>query len=441
MDPREAHPLLDALFRVDRGMLPLSTLDEHDREHLHALCPECARQWAEFPERWRQRFEEVDGVEAAENAWLQTPEMQTLLEGERNAARAQVEQLLNLDPEERLGKVKRAYKQYRTPAFVERVIVEAKVWIRHDANESLALLTLAEVALPRIRSRYGERYLHRLGLRLLAHQGNALRVLGDLRAAGARFKEVGRRLTRIPTGDRALLGELASLEGSLRFTQRRLEEAGALLERAVGYFRDAGDGLDLAKVQIQRGMALRVGGEPAAAIPYYEAAAAALDLEAEPQTAYNALHNLALCLCEVDQPAAAAEVLAQCEKLAEVVANPTTASQLLWLEGRVALADGDSERALDRLREARHAYAERGLAHDVGLVCLDLAAAHLARGETAEVKRLAEQVARPFARRGVAREAARAAKLFYDAARAEAMTLDLIAETRRALLRFGRRAR
>jgi hypothetical protein len=71
------------------------------------------------------------------------------------------------------------------------------------------------------------------------------------------------------------------------------------------------------------------------------------------------------------------------------------------------------------------------------MVCLDLAEIHLRRAETAEVKRLAERMAKAFADRGVDREAARAVALFAQAALAEAVTVELIARTRTALLRGG----
>lgn len=204
MDPRHAHPLLETLVRLDQGTIALSEVDRQDLEPVHALCPECARRLAESPERQRRQAERDDGVEAIENAWLETPEMRSRLEGDRNCAKVEVETLLDLDPEDRLAKVQNAYKYYRTPAFVERMIEQARIWIHHDCKEALALLALAEAALPRIRREtYGERYPHRLALRVLARQGNALRVLGDLRAAEAKLKEVGRRLIRLPTGDRA----------------------------------------------------------------------------------------------------------------------------------------------------------------------------------------------------------------------------------------------
>ncbi len=439
MAPPSAHPSLDSLVLRDQGEIPLSVVDEEELAHLHALCPECRRRWPAVADLLSQRAT-TEGAAAASKARLQSRALQARLEADRRIAEREVEKLLNLDRGERAEAVKRAWKRYRTPAFVERMVEEARVWVRHDCEEALALLAIAEQQVPKIRRElYGDDLIRRAALRVRAHQANTHRVQGDLAAADVRFGEVHERLAREPLDDDTLLAELASLEASLRGDQRRLEEAGALLERATVLYRDLGDGKGLAKVQIKRGIMLYVAGQPAAAVPFQEAAAAVLDAEAEPQMAFHARHNLLLCLCEMGEAEAARALLEPCRALALRLDNPTTSNQLTWAEGKVAAALGEDELALALLRTAHDGYAERGQEYDVAMVCLDLAEVRLRRGETAEVKRLAERMVPAFAVRGVDREAARAVGMFARAAGAEAVTLELIARTRRALLRAGGR--
>lgn len=438
MDPRDAHPLLESLLAFDQGEVALSALDAEELRHLHGLCPECSRSWPAVQELLSRRAAEHQAASPAKA----TPERRAFemrLEADRRVAEREVEELTNLSRDERAEKVRRARKRYRTPAFVERMIEEARRWVRYDCGEALALLAIAETRIPTIRRGvYGEPMVRRVALRLLAHQANTHRVLGDLPAADAKFAVIRGRLANEPMDEPTLLAELASLEASLRCDQRRFEDAEGLLYRATSLYRDLGDGVGLAKVQIKRGSILFLAGEPAAGAPYLEAAVAVIDDEAEPQLAFNARHNLLVCLCELGEAAAAQALLEPCRTLARQLDNPTTSSQLTWAEGKVAAALADDDRALERLHAAQHAYAERGHAFDVALVCLDLAEVRLRRGETAEVKRLAERMAPTFAERGVDRETARAVALFCKAARAEAVTLDLIARTRRALLQSRR---
>lgn len=441
MDPRHPHPSTETLVRLYRREIPLAEVEQQEIEHLDAVCPEWARIWQELLEWRRRRAAEVDLAAAAEKARLASREMKARLAGDRNVAEKEVERLLAVeDPEERAEMVQRAYKRYRTPAFIERMVGEARTWLRHDWRESLALLAIAEAQLPRIsREIYGERLVELATLRVMAHQANTLRSAGELPEAEKRFRAIRERLRERSVDDAALLGELASLEASLRYDQRRLEEAEGLLEEAAGWFREVGDAVGLAKVLVKRGMGLYTEGEPEAAIAHFEEAAPLIDPEEDLELAIAPRHNLVFCLCDAGHFHEARESLQRCRPLYERLSLPVAPLWLAWADGRVAAGLGENLEALDRLRTARDGYVERGLEFDAALVDLDLARVHLARGETTEVKQIANRMARSFAARGVAREAAQAVLLLRKAALTEAVTLELIASTRRALLRFGGR--
>jgi len=434
MDTRAAHPSIETLIRANRGEVPLAVVDEEEREHLHALCPDCARFWQEFKKRRRRQAAERAAAAASEATGPLSRQMEALLAGDRRVAEREVEDVLDMDAEDREAKVTNAYKRFRTPAFVDRMIEEARTWVRHDCDEALALLALAEARLPKIRRKvYGEGLVHRVKLRLLAHQGNALRVAGELHAADEKFAAVAEKLRYEPIEDCALLGELASLEASLRRGQRRLREAEDLVDRAATLFRREGDGIGLAKVLVKRGTILYHSEQPERAIPFLEAASAAESAAADPQVTLSARHNLVLCLCAAGHPAAAREVLDETRPLYQQAGDPAALALLALAEGKVAAGVGEDEKALERLQAARDSYAERGLEYDAAMVCLDLAEVRFGRGETAEVKRLAERMVRAFSVRGVDREAARAAALFRKAALADAVTGELIARTRATL--------
>jgi tetratricopeptide (TPR) repeat protein len=185
-------------------------------------------------------------------------------------------------------------------------------------------------------------------------------------------------------------------------------------------------------------MILYAAGDPARAVACYEAAVRVTDPEVDPELALSPRHNLLLCFCDLDRAAEARALLDTTRPLYRRLGLPIAPLWLHWAEGKVAAAAGEDDSALEHLRAARDGYLERRLEYDAALVCLDLTRLHLHRGETTEVRRLAEQIARAFARRGVHREAARAVRMFEQAALAQAVTLELLTRTRAALLRAQR---
>ena len=86
-------------------------------------------------------------------------------------------------------------------------------------------------------------------------------------------------------------------------------------------------------------------------------------------------------------------------------------------------------------RRGRGTCAAEEQAYDYALASLDLALVLLAEGETAEVRRLAEEMLWIFKAESVHREALAALHLFCDAARCEAATVVLTESVRRYLRR------
>jgi hypothetical protein len=100
--------------------------------------------------------------------------------------------------------------------------------------------------------------------------------------------------------------------------------------------------------------------------------------------------------------------------------------RVLWLEARVAAGLGRRAAAIAALRQVRRDFEVRGLAYDMALASLDLAALLLEDGQTGEVKALVEKMVATFRARGIAREALAALLLFRQAAEDETMTLTLV---------------
>lgn len=435
MTASDAHLDAHVLLHVCDGVLPATIATESLLEHLRQVCPECAAAWAQFEEYRRSRAASLDYSEAFERASEEAQGRRRLLE--RDAARAarEVEELLDVrDRAERLGRVQRATRRFRSPAFVEAMIDAARGWLRHDPHEAVNLTAIAEHQAARIATwTYGEELAARCLARARAHHANALRAAGDLAAADRRFALLHKHLRSHPLTDPALRAELLSLEASLRQGQRRLGDAEALLDAAaVLYLRD-GDRIGLGRVLLQQGICRSVGERPDEALVSFSRAAEILDAEEAPDLFLAAQHGRALCLCQLGDHAAARETVAAHRLLYQRYDDPWTRLRWRWVEGKVSAGLGEDDAALADLTAVRAEYLERNLPYDAAMVALDVAELRLRRGEAAEVRRLADEMVAVFGRLEVHREAARAAALFARAAAAQEVTLELIVRLRRFL--------
>ena len=100
-------------------------------------------------------------------------------------------------------------------------------------------------------------------------------------------------------------------------------------------------------------------------------------------------------------------------------------TRVIWLEGRIAAGLGRLRGGLRLLRQARREFDSRSMSYDVALALLEEAALLLEAGRTAEVKKLAGELAKVFESKGVHREALAALQLFREAAEREEATAEL----------------
>jgi hypothetical protein len=137
--------------------------------------------------------------------------------------------------------------------------------------------------------------------------------------------------------------------------------------------------------------------------------------------------NTAVCECRLGRPGRAEELLPEIESLADRLGKALDCLRTLWLTARVAAGQGRTAEAvavLDRVCED-FLRSEPPLPIDAALAGLDLALYWLERGDTAAVQKLALPLERIFTAKGIRREALGALRLFCQAARRQAATLDL----------------
>jgi hypothetical protein len=97
-----------------------------------------------------------------------------------------------------------------------------------------------------------------------------------------------------------------------------------------------------------------------------------------------------------------------------------------WLQAKVAAGLGRTEVAITHLEQVSRDFTAHELPYEAALSSLDLSMLWLRAGRTDEVKRLAVAMGWIFTAKGIEREALQALAVFCEAAKQEAVTVELV---------------
>lgn len=304
-----------------------------------------------------------------------------------------------------------------------------------EYGETLADLGLA-VATTLERSDIAAALIADLRARGFAYLANARRMRSDLEGADEAIAQARSWISR-GTGDPVERARILDLEASLRLDQRRLDEAGRLLRRALAAYRAAGETRSAGKALITLAAVQGRAGRPEDAVVLLREAAEDFDPEHDRKLLLCARHNLASALVDLDQHMEARRVFSATAPLYQTFDDPWTQRRRLWLAGRIDLGLGQLDAAERRLDRARQGFLEQEIVYDAALVSLDLAAVYARQGRTEDLRRLAREMVPVFNARGVHREARRALAYFQQAAEVELVTTGMV----QRLLAYLHRAR
>ncbi|HYG65073.1 MAG TPA: tetratricopeptide repeat protein [Thermoanaerobaculia bacterium] len=273
--------------------------------------------------------------------------------------------------------------------------------------------------------RYGAAMVEEVRALAWAHLGNASRIASDLRRAEEALQTAESHLER--SGGEALVeAQILSFKASLRNSQGRFDEAAGLLDQALAIYRAAKDRHLEGKTLIKKGMTLGYSGRFMEAARLLRRGLARIDPIEDPRLLVAARHNLIWYLDDSGQHREALSALEATRGLYLELGERMHLVRLRWLEGKIARGLGRLDEAETALREARDAFAERGIGFDAALVSLDLAMVYVQRGETDELRRLATEMVPIFESRDVHQEALAALLLVHQAAETEQLSLGLL---------------
>jgi tetratricopeptide (TPR) repeat protein len=303
-------------------------------------------------------------------------------------------------------------------AICEKLCLESQ---RLCADDPIRGRFVAELALfAADRADGSDAWRARLRALAWAHIGNAVRVQGDLFGAESAFA-LADRLWQEGEDVQGLLEEglIVALKASLRRAQRRFDEAAELLERALSLARSPRFRVE---VLVNKARLLSDLGDLPQAVEILRGLSESVQPDDEGRVVLWIKQNLADSLSRLGNWEEAAALLPEARSLCVRYGGGLNLFRVLWIEGRVALGQGDVSGGIARLARVRGEFAARNMGYDTALASLELAASYAQEGRADQVKTLARHMAPIFQAHEVHREALAVLSLFRQAAERERVT-------------------
>jgi tetratricopeptide (TPR) repeat protein len=417
----EGHPSLETLARWLAGELEHEDVLREVAPHLTGSCSICRLNEEEI-----RRLQEESGHWSETVAVFETrqaPDLARLLEG-----RPHDEQMRLAEENEDL----------HTWGLCQYLLRQTKEAVFENPTKAVETAHLAVRVAASLGDAYHPGWVFDLQARAFAYLGNALRVLGELKAADLAFLRAEECLERSGTGNSRCEAEVLGLQSSLRLDQRRLEEALDLVDRAMTLHRTAGCRSDVARDLLQRAKILNEMASTDQSLEALNRAAREIDPALEPglfaQIRFNQLAWLSLS----GRYEEASGLLQEVRMLLQARSGTLDWLRLRWAEASIAQGLGRTDEAEVAYREVQGRFLEIRKSYDAALVSLDLAALLAGQGRTEELKVLAAEILPVFESREVHREAMASLLLFQQACTEERATLELIQQIAAALRRERR---
>jgi tetratricopeptide (TPR) repeat protein len=389
--------------------------------HLLAECASCRDQlqdmgWGErrleslvrFPVDWENdRVAETVASDYG-RAFAATERALDAFFAEGKAAESTPEGLLaELAPLSQDEQVRRitAYSRFANPQLVQK-LVEMSDAVRYEStSRMLHLADLARLAAeacttPLVGSAPKRADLLALGWRQYA---NALRVSGRMREAEEAFAKA-QRFCEEGTGDPPLRATLLTRLGSLRYFQRRFDEAIALDDEAIRIYSELSEDRSVAPIMVHKAIAQIYAGEPAAAVRTLNRAVPLIDNEGDPHLLLGACMNLIVAYLAMGEPEHALSLYFEARGLFQDFQDPLVALRAAWQEGLLLRDLGHVRAAEGALLRAREGFQERELHYEVAAISLDLSEVYLRLGEIGKLQEAVEQMVPIFQSLEVGRE-------------------------------------
>lgn len=382
------HPSRELLTSYFRDELP-SPRRRKVSKHV-SLCPACRRKLS------RLEGEEADTAAGAvdyESAFRRAAEtaraFKASIDEEARRSASLLSELLQEPPAKRLERIDgepRFHALKLCQLFQER---SRSDWFAQPARGLESARLAVAIADHLDEGRHGCDLVAAERARAWALLGNAWRITRNLHNADQALNQAARH-QRL-TGDPLVESELLSLTAALRYSQGRMADSIALLDRAIRISREIGDNLLEGRALVAKGRALEDSGRSREAIRILRKARLHLSPETNLEAWVAALHNLLTCLVEMGCPLEAEQILQRERHHYLDLGRPRLLARLLWVEALIAESRGRLEAASSLLWQAREIFDDQQLALEWALVSLRLATVLGRRVRRAEGRSLLEE--------------------------------------------------
>ncbi len=273
----------------------------------------------------------------------------------------------------------------------------------------------------------------------LAHGvlGNAFRKHYRFQEAAAAFDAAHAYLEEAEAGSCLLHGHarVLSLQGSLLMDTRRFSEAIQVLEAASeAAAADEKAPVALrAEIAINQSLVLGLAGQDMEAIRPIRNLLTNRHENLPPHLQLYLRHRMAEQFVYAGEPASARELLAEVRKLSKKAGRGLDALRVDWLEGRIGLAEGHHEQALEIFQALQQSFLEEAAFHEAALLSLEIAGVLLALDRPVETTEHARRALVLFLPLQLSKEMHSALALLAQAAERQSLSQHLIT----ALLRYA----
>lgn len=311
-------------------------------------------------------------------------------------------------------------------ALVEALIEDSRESCVSDAAHAFELAEVAvEGSAALDEARYSAAAVADLAARAWAQRGNALRILGRFTEAAQSLARADDLLSR-GSGDPAERCRVLMMSATLLSAQKRYDEADGRIDRAVRLAKRSGERHLEGSALVRKARIAQRREDAEAALDLLRRGLRLIDHEEDPRLLLVAQHNLLLLMVDTERYREALDRMDEARILHHQLGGQLDFLRFRWVEGRTYAGLGWLRQAASHYEEARRGFIAEGLAYDVALVSLDLAAVYAQEGRHGEVRGLAEEMLPIFRSAEADQEALAALLVFHDAARNEAATVGLI---------------
>lgn len=315
---------------------------------------------------------------------------------------------------------------FRRWTLVESLIDDSRESGVSDAARALERAELAaEGAAALDAARYSAAAVADLTARAWAQRGNVQRILGQFADARASLDRAEELLAQ-GSGDPAERCRVLMTRSTLFAGQKRFAEAERLVDRAERLAARAGDRHLQGSALVRKARIAHRRQDTESALDLLRRGLKLVDPEQDPRLLLVGQHNLVVLMVDTGRYREALERMEETRVLHRQLGGRIDHLRLRWIEGRIYAGLGWLRQAATHFEDARRGFLAEGMAYDVALVSLDLAAVYAQEDRGAEVRSLAEEMLPIFRSTEAHQEALAALLVFHEAARRETATVGLI---------------